>query len=130
MRALVPLTLVNSLAAAGISWAQSPNLAVQQNLLQRQQQLEAFQSLGEQFKQLLKPGLTSGQKDSLARQHLIQQQDQLLLQSRQQQQLDVLGTNSIAQPMSSQQRQLELQQLQFARERQDQEANSQPRTAR
>lgn len=127
MRGLAALALMSCLIEAAISAAQSPNVAVQQNLLQRQQQLEAFQSRGEQFKQLLQPGLTAAQKAAVSRQHVIQQQDQLLLQSRQQQQLDALGTAGIAQPLSAQQRQLELQQLQFAREREEQQDAVSPR---
>lgn len=94
--------------------AQTPDAAIRQNLLQRQQQLEAFELKGEQSRQLLEPTLSPQQKTELSRLHTLQRQDQQALQRKQQQQ-SLLRPGETTMPELQR---LDARALQFERERQ------------
>lgn len=109
------MALAGLVAASAV--AQTPEMAIKQSLLQRQQQQDELALKIQQSQQLLQPQMSAGQKSELSRLHLQQQLDQQEQQSRQLQRQTELGQSSRPLGNDGQRLQLEIQLRQFDRER-------------
>ena len=99
------------------AYAQTPEAAIKQNLLQRQQQQDELSLKIQQSQQLLQPQLNAGQRNRLSGLYLQQQVDQQEQQSRQLQQQIELEQGSRPLGPEGQRLRLEIQLRQFDRDR-------------
>jgi hypothetical protein len=99
------------------AYGQTPDAAIKQNLLQRQQQQDDLSLKIQQAQQLLQPQLNTTQRDRLSELYLQQQVDQQEQQSRQLQRQIELEQSSRLLGAEGQRLQLEIQLRQFDRDR-------------
>ena len=104
-------------AAFTAAYAQTPDAAIKQNLLQRQQQQDELSLKIQQSQQLLQPQLNASQRNKLSELYLQQQVDQQEQQSRQLQRQIELEQSSRLFGAEGQRLRLEIQLRQFDRDR-------------
>jgi hypothetical protein len=104
-------------AAFTAAYAQTPDAAIKQNLLQRQQQQDELSLKIQQSQQLLQPQLNASQRNRLSELYLQQQVDQQEQQSRQLQSQIELEQSSRPLGAEGQRLRLEIQLRQFDRDR-------------